>query len=205
MRQLAPARITDSVGSPRCVAPSPFDVHFAGTAKAGRSVPTVSLEPSRSGPCSAATEPLPGGGRSSRNQGFRTAGATPVRQTGGAGRSRSVTGPAACAAAKALQLLHGYLRGRSYFWSNFSLGSYNDPTLRQPFTVPLLGCPDSAGNRPALTGAAGATTTTAASPDVRTAGMRFRPTGELVQASGSRRRSTSSTTSSSAARPRAGT
>ncbi len=77
---------------------------------------------------------------------------------------------------KSLQFLqlHGYLRGRGFFWSNYNLGSFNDPSIRaNPFTVPFSELPDSAGNHP-TTGCGARNNNTCAVHDIRTADMRFR-------------------------------
>ena len=86
---------------------------------------------------------------------------------------------------KSLQFLqlHGYLRGRGYFWSNFNLGSYNDPTVRaNPFTIPYSEIPDSTGNHP-LTGCGARNGNGCLEKDIRTADMRFRlePTMNLSE------------------------
>jgi uncharacterized protein (TIGR04551 family) len=76
---------------------------------------------------------------------------------------------------KSLQFLqlHGYLRGRGFFWSNYNLGTYNDPTQRaNPFTVPYSELPDANGNRP--TGCGVRNSNGCVEKDVRTADMRFR-------------------------------
>ncbi len=86
---------------------------------------------------------------------------------------------------KSLQFLqlHGYLRGRGFFWSNFNLGSYNNPAnAANPFTVPYSELPDQNGVRPA-TGCGARNGNTCISKDIRTADMRFRlePTMNLSE------------------------
>ncbi|MBL9006124.1 MAG: TIGR04551 family protein [Myxococcales bacterium] len=43
--------------------------------------------------------------------------------------------------------INGYLRGRGFYWHNFNLGHFNDPTkLANPFGTPYSELPDASGN-----------------------------------------------------------
>ena len=208
MRRLAPARITDSVYPDAVWRTSSSSMStLRGLRKrvglSGRYL--TGLVAFSALLCGGTHEALaqfgPGGGLrpgSGNPGGFGgPQGNAPSDKPEGPAEAAPVTGPADTATEplpqwpeekkdKALQFLqvHGYLRGRGYFWSNFNLGSYNDPTLRaNPFTVPFSELPDSSGNRP-LTGCSGRNNNNGCvSKDVRTADMRFRlePTMNLSE------------------------
>src|SRR5205085_280967 len=74
--------------------------------------------------------------------------------------------------------LNGYLRGRGFYWNNFNLGHYNDPTVRaNPFSIPYSELPtplDPNQVGPNAFSCAGRNGNDCKTNDIRTADMRFR-------------------------------
>ena len=70
--------------------------------------------------------------------------------------------------------LHGYLRGRGFYWHNYNLGHYNDGArTANPFTVPYSELPDSMGTRPSSSSSK-RNNDSSIEKGIRTADMRFR-------------------------------
>lgn len=77
---------------------------------------------------------------------------------------------------KSLQFfqLNGYLRGRGYYWYNFNLGHFNDPSVRpNPFSIPYSEIPDANG-QPQDSSCAKRNSSDCLDRSIRTADMRFR-------------------------------
>lgn len=71
--------------------------------------------------------------------------------------------------------INGYLRGRGFYWYNYNLGHFNDPTkLANPFGAPYSEIPDANGNPDKTSCAVTGTDPTCRARDIRTADMRFR-------------------------------
>lgn len=71
--------------------------------------------------------------------------------------------------------LNGYLRGRGFYWHNFNLGHYNDPSLgANPFTPPYSELPTASGEAADSSCAKRTNTASCVERGVRTADMRLR-------------------------------
>ncbi|HNN95899.1 MAG TPA: TIGR04551 family protein [Pseudomonadota bacterium] len=71
--------------------------------------------------------------------------------------------------------LNGYLRGRGFYWHNFNLGHFNDPTkLANPFGAPYSEIPDAMGAPGAASCAVRSGAADCREEGIRTADMRFR-------------------------------
>jgi uncharacterized protein (TIGR04551 family) len=76
--------------------------------------------------------------------------------------------------------LNGYLRGRGFYWHNFNLGHFNDPSVRaNPFTAPYSEIPTGQGAMAMQQASSCSSNERTANPEcrergIRTADMRFR-------------------------------
>lgn len=71
--------------------------------------------------------------------------------------------------------LNGYLRGRGYYWHNFNLGHFNDPSSRaNPFSLPYSEIPTATGERPDSSCTKRNPGTTCGAAGVLTSDMRLR-------------------------------
>jgi uncharacterized protein (TIGR04551 family) len=71
--------------------------------------------------------------------------------------------------------LNGYLRGRGFYWHNFNLGHFNEPSLgANPFTPPYSELPNTSGEAAESSCAKRTNTASCTERGIRTADMRLR-------------------------------